>query len=101
MEQPPTDRPKPWAASQEESDPKIFVVVNDRKFPRPGLETFFARPAEGKSGDGCSCHPVAGAFCSCNKVCTCVPVCSCVGHVTCSCDSHSTTRSGCRCAPVH
>jgi hypothetical protein len=101
MPKPPDDRPKQQAAAGSETEPKIFVVVNGHKFPRPSLETMFVQAHEGKPENDCNCHPVVGAYCSCNKVCTCVPVCACVGHVSCSCDSHTTTTVGCRCAPVH
>jgi len=100
MAEKPNDRPKTKIDKKDESEPKIYIIVDGQKFPRPGLETFFAEPEEGQTErdrQGCSCHPVVGAYCSCNKVCTCVPVCSCVGH------SSSSTRGGygCRCAPVH
>ena len=102
---PPTDN--------QEADPKIYLVVDNRKMPRPGLETFFAE-ARGKaenSRPGCTCDPVGATFCSCNKVCTCVPVCSCVGNKVCGCvpacgcvghtSSGGSYGGGCRCAPVH
>lgn len=96
----PDDRPKTQPVAGPDVDPKIFVVINGTKFPRPALETYFAQPVEERPA-GCSCHPVVGVYCQCNKVCTCVPVCGCVGHVSCSCDSHSSGGGGCRCAPVH
>lgn len=106
-------------------EPEIYMFVDEEQFPRPGLETYFARGSqvEGeKQVSGCSCQPVVSAtYCSCNKVssCGCVPVCSCqsvcscvghskcscVGHRSCSCNSHRSSggysRGGCRCAPVH
>lgn len=111
----PDDRPK---KIENDKDPKIYIIVGKNKFPRPGLETFFAEPtAQQKTSKlGCSCDKVIGTYCSCNKVCTCVPVssCSCVAHKTCSCVGYKVrTRSkcscvgyyrrttGCRCAPVH
>ncbi len=90
----PDDRPKPAAGAADE-DPRIFVVVDGRKFPRPALETFFARPLEERPA-GCSCHPVVGIYCKCNKVYVGAPACGCVGHT-----SGGGTRVGCRCAPVH
>ena len=111
----PNDRLENLAASDEaaETEPKIYMVVDHRKMPRPGLETYFAQvPGDSDaSRPKCSCDSVGAVFCSCNKVCTCVPVCGCVGHKVCgcapacSCVGH--TRSGgsygggCRCAPVH
>lgn len=92
-------------------EPRVFVVVDGKKLPRPALQTYFAEAKVGSGGGttssaGCSCQPVAGVFCSCNKVCTCVPACGCVGHSRCSCVGHSSGGGysgggGCRCAPVH
>lgn len=109
----PDDRPKQAAAPQGDAgEPKIFVVVNGQKFPKPGLETFFAQSGVGKDPD-CGCNPVTGVYCSCHKVCTCHPQCGCVGHKSCSCVGHHScscvghysggggTVTGCRCAPVH
>ena len=108
----PNDRPSAGNAAPDDPEPRLTVIIDGREFPRPGLETFFAESGrEGQEAEpqqrreGCSCHPVAGVYCSCNKVCTCIPVCGCVGHVSCSCDSHRSrgggTVYGCRCAPVH
>jgi hypothetical protein len=100
----PDDRPKQTASQDNAEEAKIFIIVNGQKFPRPGLETFFAQSGVGRDPQ-CACNPVVGVFCSCNKVCTCVPVCGCVGHRSCSCDSHTSggggVITGCRCAPVH
>ncbi len=121
----PNDRPNP-KRDKAELEPRIFAIVGGEQFSRPGLETFFAQtqpPGQGqpKPGAGqqtCSCHPVTGTYCSCNKVsvcqcvpvCTCQAVCGCVGHVTCSCVGHTSCScnsrghsygGGCRCAPVH
>lgn len=86
-------------------EPKLFIVVDDEKFPRPGLETSFIDYSEINENStdlsGCLCYPVSTNICGCNKV---KPVCNCVGHTSCSCDSHTSgggTRTGCRCAPVH
>ena len=107
----PDDRLKSGTLPEDDGDsePRIYVVVDQRKMPRPGLETFFAQAdSDGAPPEsGCSCDPVGVPYCSCNKVCTCVPVCACVSHKkpVCSCVGH--TRSGgsygggCRCAPVH
>ncbi len=115
MAEKPDDRLKntPPTADDPDEEPRIYIVVDHQKMPRPGLETFFAQVQGDTEApkSGCACDPVGGSFCSCNKVCTCVPVCSCVGHKVCecvpacSCVGH--TRSGgsygggCRCAPVH
>lgn len=108
----PDDRPKQTASQGDMEEAKIFIIVNGQKFPKPGLETFFAQSGVGKDPQ-CTCNPVAGVFCSCNKVCTCVPVCGCVGHRSCSCVGHQSCGcvghtsggggvvTGCRCAPVH
>lgn len=85
--------------------PEIYMIINGEKFPRPGLETFFAETKPSSTTThGCSCDPVAGVYCSCNKVnqCTCVPVCTC--QAVCGCVGHQSggsVRTGCRCAPVH
>ena len=103
MSDKPEDRLIEGTAASGDEDPKIFVVVNGKRFPRPALETYFAAVSDDYSKpNSCGCHPVVGSFCSCNKVCNCIPVCGCVGHTTCSCVGH-TSRSGggCRCAPVH
>jgi hypothetical protein len=99
MTERPNDRPRVSGADLE---PRIFVIVDGKKFPRPGLETFFASPETDQTGgkprqDGCSCHPVGGV------ICTCMKVCRCVGHTSCSCVSHRSGGGGygCRCAPVH
>ena len=92
----PNDRPDANSGGQSDADPKIYVVVNGKQFPRPALETMFAEAKPGKADSGCSCHPVVGVYCSCNKVCSCVgQTCSCVGH------SSGGVSYGCRCAPVH
>jgi len=102
----PNDRPQVMPLlADEPSDPKIYLVVNNQKFIRPGLETYYAKPgAQAKKTSNCSCNPVVGVYCSCNKVCTCNPQasCSCNSHTSCSCVNH---RSGggtyCSCVPVH
>ena len=113
----PDDRPKKEESGPSFEEPEIYLIISGKKFPRPGLETYFADTKPGSSGT-CGCAPVVGMFCSCNKVrkCSCVPVCtcqaacgcvahkcSCVDHQGCSCDSHQSggTVTGCRCAPVH
>lgn len=106
MPEKPNDRPKPTTAAPKEKDvdPRIFVVVDGQKFPRPSLETFFAQaPADATpDASGCACHPVLLPVCTCNKVCSCVPVCSCDAHTTCSCVGHSSGGGTyCQCAPVH
>jgi len=98
----PNDRPKAASSEGGQADPKIYIIVDGKKFLRPGLETYFARPGGNIPSDGsdkaknqvadrspCSCDQVVGgAYCSCNKVCRCVPACSCVGHKSCSCVGH-------------
>jgi hypothetical protein len=98
----PNDRPREKALRAGAADPRLYVVVDGEKFPRPGLETVFvdARPGQADAAlvtAGCACKPVAIPVCACLKVCQCVPVCSCVGHTR----STGTTTYGCRCAPVH
>ncbi|HPA20128.1 MAG TPA: hypothetical protein PLU30_20435 [Verrucomicrobiae bacterium] len=96
MSDKPDDRPR---AETTDLEPRIFVIVRGKKFPRPGLETFFAAPEASQPQDGCSCHPVGAV------ICTCMKVCRCVGHTSCSCVSHRSSGGGygrgCRCAPVH
>ncbi|RJQ56590.1 MAG: hypothetical protein C4521_00195 [Actinobacteria bacterium] len=114
MSRKPDDRPK----AQDESggaNPEIYVIVDGKKFPKPGLETLFADVDEAGSRNKGEDY-VVGVYCSCNKVCTCIPQaaprgcscvsqtrCSCVGQARCSCDSHrgGGSTTGCRCAPVH
>ncbi len=101
MPKKPNDRPKEKARGGG-ADPRLYVVVDGEKFPRPGLETVFVDAKPGQKGEalvtaGCACKPVAIPVCACLKVCQCVPVCSCVGHTR----STGTTTYGCRCAPVH
>lgn len=114
----PDDRLKDGTPVQGGEDPRIFVILDGKRFPRPGLETVFDatgleskarnQGAEGGGGSGAD-----GVYCSCNKVCSCVPVCGCVGHATCGCvgacgcvghtsgGGSSGGGGGCRCAPVH
>ena len=68
-------------------EPKLFAVVDDKKFPRPALETYFADNSQNPiaTDNRCSCNPVGGVYCQCNKV----RVCSCVG--CCSRSSSSVT----------
>lgn len=85
-----------------EDDPRIYLVVNNQKFLRPGLETYYAQPPDDLTKSTCSCNPVTGVYCSCNKVCSCNPQCSCQSHRSCSCQSHSSGGgSYCSCVPVH
>jgi hypothetical protein len=100
----PNDRPQVIRQMDtEDDDPKIYLVVNNQKFLRPGLETYYAKPGtQSKTPSNCSCNPVIGTYCTCNKVCTCNPQCSCQGHTTCSCVSRS-SKGGtyCSCVPVY
>ena len=99
----PNDRLQIDSTQFSDEDPRIYIFADGGKFPRPGLETFFADAVP----SNCACDPVAQTYCVCNKVavCTCVSVCSCVQHVSCSCEGHDrgggTRVTGCRCAPVH
>lgn len=115
MPEKPDDRPKPSLPAAGDLEPRLYVavdgqyvIVDGQKQPRPGLDTYFASAAPGAPAQSCTCNPVVGVYCQCNKVktCSCVPVatCACVGYSSCSCDSHSSgggSVSGCRCAPVH
>lgn len=126
----PDDRVTGTPETDANEVPEIYMIVNGEKFPRPGLETYFAE-AKPSGESRCSCDSVGGIYCSCNKVtvCSCVPVCTCqaactcvgackcvahrrcqcVGHRTCQCVGHRSPGSrgsggsvvGCRCAPVH
>jgi hypothetical protein len=93
----PNDRPQAISLlAGNSSDPKIFLVVNNQKFLRPGLETYYAKPGTKTTTSSCSCNPVIGTYCTCNKVCTCNP------QSSCSCNSHSSGGgSYCSCVPVH
>jgi hypothetical protein len=103
----PNDRLQPvLLLADNPSEPKIYLVVNNQKFIRPGLETYYAKPGQqATTTSNCSCNPVVGTYCSCNKVCTCNPQasCSCNSHSSCSCVGHSSGGGGsyCSCVPVH
>ena len=104
----PDDRIDGDAFATSTADPKIFVVVDGRRFPRPGLETYFASAQDGpcrEHHDTGTSQAAIGTYCSCNKVCSCVPVCGCVGYKACGCVGHISHcyggGYGCRCAPVH
>lgn len=113
MPERPNDRPIVGAQPIGDSDPRLVIIAGSEKFPRPGLETFFAQgtprsESRPEAQTLCGCDPVVRTFCACNKVCRCVGACSCVGacgcvghRSRCSCDSHSVRTGGCRCAPVH
>lgn len=118
MPERPNDRPAAGGTPISDDDPRLIVIVGSDKFPRPGLETYFAessarseREVDVEIETWCSCDAVIRTYCSCNKVCRCVGHvscrcvghvgCGCVGHSSCSCDSHSFRSGGCRCAPVH
>jgi len=106
----PNDRPDPAEGALPDQEPLIYVIVDGETFERPGLRTFFASSEKDSVAvDGCSCVPVAGTYCSCNKVCSCVPACACVSHMESSGGGSSGGGGsyggggggGCRCAPVH
>ena len=116
MSQQPNDRTVSHSDSAENKEPRIYAIIDGKKFPRPGLETYFddALTSEGTSEDSaymavCGCHNVLGVYCKCNKVridvSRCVPHCNCVGHTSStrgSGGSYSTGTCGtCSCAPVH
>lgn len=109
----PDDKPKSIDSTFEE--PKLYKMIDGKKFPLPALETAFVDFSymSDKSEEvitGCSCNPVGTTVCSCNKV---KVTCSCVGYTSCSCVSDTpscscvsntsggTRVTGCRCAPVH
>jgi hypothetical protein len=98
----PNDRLKiVQSTTGDDSDPKVYLIINNEKFLRPGLETFFANPKTISDTSTCSCDPVTGVYCECNMVCTCNPQCSCNGQ-GCSCNSnYSSGGSYCSCVPVH
>ncbi|MEN6390799.1 MAG: hypothetical protein ABFD04_10315 [Syntrophomonas sp.] len=101
MAEKPNDRlNKTDAPGGNEPEPKIYLLVNGQQFVRPGMETYFASADQNKGTD-CSCNPVGGVYCSCNKVCTCNPLCSCQGHSTCSNNKSSGGGKYCSCVPVH
>jgi len=113
----PDDKPKQTDGEYE--NPKLFIVIDDKKVPRPGLETAFvdypdednmAKRITGNKTNNNDSTTVGGSVCTCNKVrvatCGCVghTSCGCVSHRPCSCDNHSSggySVGGCRCAPVH
>ena len=107
----PDDKPKQMEDVYE--NPKLYIVIDDKKLPRPGLETAFVDyPDEydptGSSGNSDeminsgNSRIIGGVVCSCNKVR--VASCGCVGYTTCGCvgdGSSQRSRSGCQCAPVY
>ncbi len=115
----PNDRVPLAVQEGDVPDPKVFFVVDGKKFGRPSLETYYARTEDKESFEEttvCSCDTVTGTYCSCNKVCTCnlvcacQSVCSCVGHISCSCVGFISSGTGgtycscnkvCTCVPVH
>jgi hypothetical protein len=103
MAESPNDRPAAMQSASE-ADPRVYIVVDGKKFPRPGLETLLAEAKAPQEGT-CSCHPVVAVICTCNKVRVkrkvAPPPCACDSHVSCSCHAHTVRRGGCRCAPVH
>ncbi len=114
MSDKPKDRPEQKDPETAVEPPRIFLIVGEKKFPRPGLETCFAEASgEGAEDDDsvpevyCSCNKVRRCscvpVCTCQAVCGCVGNCSCVSHRSCSCVGHSSGGgvAGCRCAPVH
>ena len=105
----PDDRIKKVSLNDDaDLDPKIYLVVNNQKFQRTGLDTYYAKPEStpgaASVSSPCSCNPVVGTYCSCNMVCTCNPQCSCEGYTSCSCEGYSSGGGGgsyCSCVPVH
>lgn len=104
----PDDRLKKPAPQADDPTPRVYLVVSGEKFVKPSLETYYASTPKSKSGAAvCSCHPVAGTYCSCNKVCTCNLVCTCQGYSKCSCHRYTSSRrictcdKVCTCVPVH
>lgn len=99
MAEKPNDRPRAQAPGRSGVEPRLYVVIDGKRFPRPGLETVFVDTPPDRTvvAGGCACKPVAIPICACIKVCQCVPVCSCVGHTP----TGGGVIYGCRCAPVH
>lgn len=105
----PDDRPKVVAPAADDPEPRIFLVVEGKSFTRPALETYFAEgtpKSDRVAGQGrrggyttCSCNPVTGTICKCNRVCTCNPLCSCYGD-SCYGGGGGGGRY-CSCVPVH
>ncbi len=74
MPEKPNDRPKKNKAGSRGDDPKIYLIVDGRKFPRPGLETLFAEYSPEADE---TTEVKIETYCVCNKVCTCDSVCTC------------------------
>lgn len=116
----PNDRVPENAPEGDLPDPKVFFVVDGKKFSRPSLETYYAKTEDRQPTDRtsvCSCNAVTGTYCSCNQVCTCnlvsvcscQSVCACVGD-TCACvgntyqgvgSTYCSCNQVCTCVPVH
>jgi hypothetical protein len=113
----PNDRVRDSAPAGDVPDPKVFFVVDGKKFGRPSLETYYAKTEDKQSADQttvCSCNTVTGTYCSCNKVCSCNLVCTCQSvcscQAVCSCVGYTSQGSAgsycscnkvCTCVPVH
>ena len=99
---------KPQKKEETFEDPKLFMVVDDKVVPKPGLETAFVANAVETPANATRSKEVdaiiSKTVCSCNKVR--VATCGCVGYKapSSSSSSRSSGRSSggsCRCAPVH
>ena len=95
----PNDRPR--QTGENFDAPTLNVMVDDKYFPVPGLETaFFDYSVFNSRTTGviseCICNLVTSTYtiCVCNKM---RAACNCVGYTP-----KSTQRvTGCSCAPVH
>jgi len=99
----PNDRPQQTGDSFE--TPTLFVMVDEKYFPVPGLETAFVdysvfntRTTGTISECICNLVTTTTTVCVCNKM---RPVCNCVGHTPPASSRGSSVITGCSCAPVH
>jgi len=51
MKNKPNDRLASRPPVPEDVDPRIFVIVNGKKFPRPALENVFCAGSSGEGGE--------------------------------------------------
>lgn len=98
----PNDRPQETGNNFEA--PTLYVIVDNKFFPVPGLETAFVDYSEYNTKSTgviseCICNLVTTTICTCNLM---RAVCNCVGYTAPASTGGGTYRTvGCQCAPVH
>ena len=114
---------KPQRKEEAYEDPKLFLVIDDKIVPKPGLETAFVAIVDPVHSSEELRRIVGAEVCSCNKVT--VISCGCVGYHVAEPEPKQKPKpkpkpkqkseskrsrssggrggggGGCRCAPVH